>query len=183
MYGAEESELITLEQSYRSTRQIVEFTREMIPGGEAIVPFNREGAMPEVHLVGDADELHVSLEATIGQLRVDGYESIAVICKTAEESLEAYERLSAKLPAKLIKKTTLSFEKGVHVIPAYLAKGVEFDAVLIYDGSDRRYTREAERKLFYTACTRAMHLLRVYSIGEPSRFVQEAAKSTYTLLP
>ncbi|MCH1639310.1 UvrD-helicase domain-containing protein [Paenibacillus timonensis] len=183
LYGAEESELITLEQSYRSTRQIVEFTREMIPGGEAIVPFNREGAMPEVHLVGDADELHVSLEATIGQLRVDGYESIAVICKTAEESLEAYERLSAKLPAKLIKKTTLSFEKGVHVIPAYLAKGVEFDAVLIYDGSDRRYTREAERKLFYTACTRAMHLLRVYSIGEPSRFVQEAAKSTYTLLP
>jgi DNA helicase II / ATP-dependent DNA helicase PcrA len=183
LYGAEESELITLEQSYRSTRQIVEFTREMIPGGEAIVPFNREGAMPEVHLVGDADELHVSLEATIGQLRADGYESIAVICKTAEESLEAYERLSAKLPAKLIKKTTLSFEKGVHVIPAYLAKGVEFDAVLIYDGSDRRYTREAERKLFYTACTRAMHLLRVYSIGEPSRFVREAAKSTYTLLP
>lgn len=183
LYGAEESELITLEQSYRSTRQIVEFTREMIPGGEAIVPFNREGAMPEVHLVGDADELHVSLEATIGQLRADGYESIAVVCKTAEESLEAYERLSAKLPAKLIKKTTLSFEKGVHVIPAYLAKGVEFDAVLIYDGSDRRYTREAERKLFYTACTRAMHLLRVYSIGEPSRFVREAAKSTYTLLP
>ncbi|MDU2239004.1 MAG: RNA polymerase recycling motor HelD [Paenibacillus sp.] len=183
LYGAEESELITLEQSYRSTRQIVEFTREMIPGGEAIVPFNREGAMPEVHLVGDADELHASLETTIGQLRADGYESIAVICKTAEESLEAYERLSAKLPAKLIKKTTLSFEKGVHVIPAYLAKGVEFDAVLIYDGSDRRYTREAERKLFYTACTRAMHLLRVYSIGEPSRFVREAAKSTYTLLP
>lgn len=183
LYGAEESELITLEQSYRSTRQIVEFTREMIPGGEAIVPFNREGALPEVHLVSDADELHASLEATIGQLRADGYESIAVICKTAEESLEAYERLSAKLPAKLIKKTTLSFEKGVHVIPAYLAKGVEFDAVLIYDGSDRRYTREAERKLFYTACTRAMHLLRVYSIGEPSRFVREAAKSTYTLLP
>lgn len=183
LYGAEESELISLEQSYRSTRQIVEFTREMIPGGEAIVPFNREGAMPEVRLVGDADELLASLEATIGQLRADGYESIAVICKTAEESLEAYERLSAKLPAKLIKKTTLSFEKGVHVIPAYLAKGVEFDAVLIYDGSDRRYTREAERKLFYTACTRAMHLLRVYSIGEPSRFVREAAKSTYTLLP
>lgn len=183
LYGAEENELISLEQSYRSTRQIVEFTREMIPGGEAIVPFNREGAMPEVRLVGDADELLASLEATIGQLRADGYESIAVICKTAEESLEAYERLSAKLPAKLIKKTTLSFEKGVHVIPAYLAKGVEFDAVLIYDGSDRRYTREAERKLFYTACTRAMHLLRVYSIGEPSRFVREAAKSTYTLLP
>jgi DNA helicase II / ATP-dependent DNA helicase PcrA len=183
LYGAEESEQITLVQSYRSTRQIVEFTREMIPGGETIVPFNREGTLPEVHLVGDVDELHASLETTIGQLRADGYESIAVICKTAEESLDTYERLSAKLPVKLIKKTTLSFEKGVHVIPAYLAKGVEFDAVLIYDGSDRKYTREAERKLFYTACTRAMHLLRVYSMGEPSRFIREAAKSTYILFP
>jgi len=183
LYGAEESELITLEQSYRSTRQIVEFTREMIPGGEAIVPFNREGEMPEVHLVDDIEELHASLEAMIGQLRADGYESIAVICKTAEESKQAYDRLSAKLPAKLIKKTTLSFEKGVHVIPAYLAKGVEFDAVLIYDGSDRKYTREAERKLFYTACTRAMHLLRIYSVGEPSRFIREASKSTYILVP
>ncbi len=155
----------------------------MIPGGEAIVPFNREGEMPEVHLVDDADKLHASLEAMIGQLRADGYESIAVICKTAEESKQAYDRLSAKLPAKLIKKTTLSFEKGVHVIPAYLAKGVEFDAVLIYDGSDRKYTREAERKLFYTACTRAMHLLRIYSVGEPSRFIRGASKSTYILVP
>lgn len=183
LYGAEESELITLEQSYRSTRQIVEFTREMIPGGEAIVPFNREGAKPEVHRIADIDALHSSIEDLISRLRADGYESIAVICKTAEESLEAYERLSAKLPAKLIKKTTLSFEKGVHIIPAYLAKGVEFDAVLIYDGSERKYTREAERKLFYTACTRAMHLLRIYSVGEPSRFIREAAQSTYTLLP
>lgn len=181
LYGVEESELITLEQSYRSTRQIVEFTREMIPGGEAIVPFNREGEKPEVHVVPDRAMLQVSLQETIGRLRAEGFESIAVICKTAEESLEAYERLGEKLPVKLIKKTTLSFEKGVHIIPAYLAKGVEFDAVLIYDGSDRKYTREAERKLFYTACTRAMHLLRVYSLGEPSRFIREAGPATYVL--
>ncbi|MNN95196.1 Helicase IV [compost metagenome] len=82
---------------------------------------------------------------------------------------------------KLIKKTTLSFEKGVHIIPAYLAKGVEFDAVLIYDGSNEKYTREAERKLFYTACTRAMHLLHIFSIGAPSRFISEVEQSTYEL--
>ncbi|MGG6311287.1 RNA polymerase recycling motor HelD [Paenibacillus macerans] len=183
LYGAEESELIILEQSYRSTRQIVEFTREMIPGGEAIVPFNREGEKPVVQLVSDRAELHASLEETIGKLRGEGFESIALICKTAEESLAAYHDLSAKLTVKLIKKTTLSFEKGVHIIPAYLAKGVEFDAVLIYDGSDRKYTREAERKLFYTACTRAMHLLRIYSLGEPSRFVRETSPARFALHP
>lgn len=58
-----------------------------------------------------------------------------------------------------------------------MAKGVEFDAVLIYDASAGQYSRESERKLFYTACTRAMHLLYIYSLGEPSPFVtgQDAA--------
>ena len=181
LYGTEDSDLITLEQSYRSTRQIVEFTREMIPGGQAIIPFNREGEKPQVHPVAEEKELHASIVKRIGQLRSDGFETIAIICKTAEESQEVYERLQGELTVRLIKKTTLSFEKAVHIIPAYLAKGVEFDAVLIYDGSDRKYTREAERKLFYTACTRAMHLLDIYALGEPSRFIREAPASTYTI--
>ncbi|MNC67809.1 Helicase IV [compost metagenome] len=89
--------------------------------------------------------------------------------------------MSKQLEVKLIKKTTLSFEKGIHVIPAYLAKGVEFDAVLIYDGSNESYTRESERKLFYTACTRAMHELHIFYVGEPSRFILEADSSQYIL--
>lgn len=179
LYGESESEVIKLVQSYRSTREIVEFTRAMVPGGEAIVPFNRPGEKPEVITASGIADLHGRLREDIGALRSEGYETIAVICKTAAESLEAYEELSGDLPVKLIKKTTLSFEKGIHIIPAYLAKGVEFDAVLIYNGSDRNYTREAERKLFYTACTRAMHLLHIYSLGEPSRFIQEAGKAAY----
>ncbi|SDF78062.1 DNA helicase-2 / ATP-dependent DNA helicase PcrA [Fontibacillus panacisegetis] len=179
LYGEEESELITLVQSYRSTREIVEFTRSMIPGGEVIVPFNRDGEKPVVQLINHAAELHEELIRQIFNLKSEGYEMIAVICKTAAESLAAYEALSPSLQVKLIKKTTLSFEKGVHIIPAYLAKGVEFDAVFIYDGSNEKYTREAERKLFYTACTRAMHLLHIFSLGLPSRFISEADQSTY----
>ncbi|MCA1294284.1 UvrD-helicase domain-containing protein [Paenibacillus sp. alder61] len=182
LYGEEQSELITLVQSYRSTREIVEFTRGMIPGGEAIVPFNREGEKPEVRVLDDVAELNGRIRQDIEGLRAEGYDMIAVICKTAAESQQAYEALSKDLPVKLIKKTTLSFEKGIHIIPAYLAKGVEFDAVLIYDGSDEKYTREAERKLFYTACTRAMHLLHVYSVGTPSRFVRESREDTYILV-
>ena len=37
------------------------------------------------------------------------------------------------LPLRLIGKETVSFEQGVVVIPSYLAKGVEFDAVILYD--------------------------------------------------
>ncbi|MOA19446.1 Helicase IV [compost metagenome] len=153
----------------------------MIPSGEAIVPFNRDGDQPEVQTVHDVQEIHDEIIQQISSLKSEGYENIAVICKTAAESLNAYEALSSDIQVKLIKKTTLSFERGVHIIPAYLAKGVEFDAVLIYDGSNTKYTREAERKLFYTACTRAMHLLHIYSQGKPSRFITEADPATYVI--
>jgi len=179
LYGPDNSEQIVLQQSYRSTREIVEFTRGMLPGGEAIIPFNRAGEKPEVIVVPDQAELYTQIKEDITALRNEGYESIAVICKTAEESKEVHEHLAKGLETRLIKKTTLSFEKGIHIIPAYLAKGVEFDAVLIFDGSNEKYTRESERKLFYTACTRAMHLLHVYSVGDPSRFVTETVQDSY----
>ncbi|UJF32774.1 ATP-binding domain-containing protein [Paenibacillus hexagrammi] len=82
---------------------------------------------------------------------------------------------------RLITKHSPEFDQGVLVIPSYLAKGVEFDAVLIYDGSQVRYGREHERKLFYTACTRAMHFLHIYALGEPSEFITSQHEETYAI--
>nr|WP_322348784.1 ATP-binding domain-containing protein [Paenibacillus albus] len=66
------------------------------------------------------------------------------------------------------------------MIPSYLAKGVEFDAVLVYDASDHPatgYQQERERRLFYTVCTRAMHELHLFVSGSErvSPFIGEAA--------
>ncbi|MEC0127963.1 RNA polymerase recycling motor HelD [Paenibacillus pabuli] len=183
LYGPENTELIELTRSYRSTQEIVEFTRGMVPGGDEIVPFNRSGEKPKVMVSSKVQEhLHV-ITSDLRHLIQEGYESVAVICKTAEESKDVHEALSEVLPAapKLIKKTTLAFERGVHIIPAYLAKGVEFDAVLIYDGSAEQYAQEHERKLFYTACTRAMHLLHVYCLGKPSPFITSQSEELYDM--
>ena len=182
IYGEEETELITLTQSYRSTKEIVEFTSKMVEHGEHIKPFNRGGEKPELYPMQDVPEMLNSISKKLTQLEQQGFESMAVICKTASEAKAVHEQLSAQHEAKLIKKTTLSFEKGIHIIPAYLAKGVEFDAVLIYNGSNESYTRESERKLFYTACTRAMHLLDIFYVGEPSRFMLEASPSYYKMI-
>jgi DNA helicase-2/ATP-dependent DNA helicase PcrA len=179
LYGADQTEMIRLTRSYRSTREIVEFTKGMVPGGEEIVPFNRSGDKPLVTVVADQAALHEQIAADIEELRAEGYDSIAVICKTAAESDEVVEALGNRLSLGLITKYTPSFEKGTLVLPAYLAKGVEFDAVIIYDGSKERYSREQERKLFYTACTRAMHLLHIYSVGELSPFITMQPSSTY----
>ncbi|MFD2700011.1 RNA polymerase recycling motor HelD [Paenibacillus shunpengii] len=181
IYSTDKAEVIRLTRSYRSTKEIVEFTKSLLPDGEAIVPFNREGEKPYVYKFGKRDEMEEAMVLKLEELQSQGYESIAVICKSAGQSLKVHERLHGKLSTvpKLIKKTTLGFEKGVQVIPAYLAKGVEFDAVIIYDGSAKAYSRESERKLFYTACTRAMHLLYIYSIGAVSPFISKVNPQLY----
>lgn len=179
LYDAEQTETYVLKRSYRSTRPIVEFTRGFIEGGEEIEPFNREGNKPTVTQVVDEDELAARVADRIRELQTAGYRTIAVICKTARESREAYEALHNDIPLRLIGKETSSFEAGTLVIPSYLAKGVEFDAVIIYNGSEEQYGREGERKLFYTACTRAMHELHIYCVGEMSPFISAAPSDTY----
>lgn len=179
LFEAEETEKIVLTRSYRSTREIVEFTRGLVAGGEAIELFNRGGRKPIVAAASSKSALAEMAAERIGRMRANGHRSIAVICKTAEESREAYEALKALTPLKLIGTETSSFEQGTVVIPSYLAKGVEFDGVVLYDASRAQYGRESERKLFYTACTRAMHELHVCHAGEPSPFLREVSPDTY----
>jgi DNA helicase-2/ATP-dependent DNA helicase PcrA len=114
-------------------------------------------------------------------LEACGYSSIAIICKTTRESKLAFDELGDRLAASLVSKETAMFKQGIVIIPAYLAKGVEFDAVVIYDGSDHVYHSELERQLFYTACTRAMHELRIVVKGKPNRFITSQHPDTYTI--
>lgn len=180
LYGEEEMSLFRLIRSYRSTREIVEFTKALLPN-EEIVPFERGGEKP--HLVKASYDVQRAsrIKEDLTALMAEGLDSIAVITKTAAESREAYEALAAQgcENLRLVTKETLTFEKGTLVIPAYLAKGVEFDAVLIYDASTQMYQRESERKLFYTACTRAMHRLLLYTTSDWSHFIQALDSSLY----
>ncbi|UVI32632.1 RNA polymerase recycling motor HelD [Paenibacillus spongiae] len=181
LFDPEETEKVTLMRSYRSTRPIVEFTSLLIPGGEAIEPFNRSGDKPTLTAVHNITELNSRIAARIEALQAEGYRTIAVICKTAAESRTAYEALQENIDIRLMERETTDFEQGVVVIPSYLAKGVEFDAVIVYDASARCYGRESERKLFYTVCTRAMHELHLYGVGEWSPFMTDEAKQCCTL--
>ena len=140
-------------------------------GGEKIEPFNRPGGIPTLTEAADAEELIAKVVDGIWELQGAGHQTIAVICKTAGESRRVWEELRQVLPIRLIEKETPSFEAGTLVIPSYLAKGVEFDAVVIFDTS--QYGRESERKLFYTACTRAMHELHLYTTGKGSPFLSK----------
>lgn len=172
LYGADETVAINLTRSYRSTKPIVEFTRGLVPNGERIEAFDRDGEKPLLTQLDSRAELHRSITSKVADLRKRQYRTIAIICKSAAESAAAYESLSDIEDLKLVKSGSIEYEQGVVVIPAYLAKGIEFDAVLIYDASAKNYGDDSLRRLFYTACTRAMHHLHLYCVGEPSPFLR-----------
>lgn len=183
LYGKEETGILRLAKSYRSTSEIVEFTKALLPGGEAIEAFSRSGGKPQlVPLEAGLEARARQMAALIGRLREGGSPSIAVICRTAAESLAAHTALLAAGAPRhlhLVTRDEISFRNTLVVIPVYLAKGLEFDAVIIWDGGDGVYGREEERKLFYTACTRAMNHLYVAYTGRKCRFLEAVEPSLY----
>lgn len=179
LYGPDETEVINIARSYRSTKPIIEFTRRLVPNGERIIPFDRDGERPALKQVADHEELHCSIVSKVAEFQGLGLNSIAIICKSAKESKRAYEALSGIDEIKLLKSNSIEYEQGVVVVPSYLSKGIEFDAVIIYDASENVYSDESLRRVFYTACTRAMHYLQLYSAGKPSPFLQNGLREGF----
>lgn len=179
LYGPDKTEVINIARSYRSTKPIIEFTRRLVPNGEGIIPFERDGERPALKQLVDQEELHSCIASKVSELRSLGLDSIAIICKSAEESLRAYQSLSSIDEIKLLKSNSIEYEQGVVVLPSYLSKGIEFDAVIIYDASEHVYGDESLRRIFYTACTRAMHQLQLFSVGEPSPFLRNVLQEGF----
>ncbi|MGN7388840.1 RNA polymerase recycling motor HelD [Sporosarcina sp. SAFN-015] len=179
LFGPDETEVINMTRSYRSTKPIIEFTRKLMPNGEQIIPFDREGELPKLQQVIDHAELHRHINEKVVHFQSIGYNTIAIICKSAEESRRAYEALTTIEDIKLLRKGSMEYEQGVVVVPAYLAKGIEFDAVIIYNASMHVYGEENLRRIFYTACTRAMHDLQLYSVGNPTPLLQTVPQGSF----
>ncbi|SCY69452.1 MULTISPECIES: RNA polymerase recycling motor HelD [unclassified Lysinibacillus] len=170
LYG-EQAEKMILTKSYRSTKQIIQLTAKILNDGSEVEAFNRTGPEPSITVVPNELELIDEITQNIHHLSAK-FETIAVICKTAAECSAVYGQLSNQVDIQLINHNTKQFKKGILLLPAYMAKGIEFDAVLIYNASAANYAKENERYYFYTACTRAMHELHIYSINKLTHFLQ-----------
>lgn len=161
--GAEEDSILPLHKSYRSTLEITEFARAILPEEAAgFEPVERHGEKPVLVEAAPAEELPLAVAREVQRLRAEGWESIAVICKTERESRELHASLNRALSgdrARLLTPGDREFSQGLLVLPSYLAKGLEFDAVVIHDAGAGRFGRLTERKLLYMACTRALHRL------------------------
>ncbi|MCL7749390.1 RNA polymerase recycling motor HelD [Halalkalibacter alkaliphilus] len=180
LYDEAEIERYELTQSYRSTKQIINFAKQIIDAD--IEPFNREGEKPKCWKTDSYDHMNETLIDRIEELK-KSYSTIAIICKTALESETLYDEIREKLDVRLMKKDSTGYESTVLIIPSYLAKGVEFDAVVVYNASQSSYNKETERKLLYTVCTRAMHSLDLLYVKEISTLLSAISNETYVQCP
>ncbi len=179
LMAEEDTAVWQLTTSYRSTRQIVEFSKRILLPEEAaaIRPFQRDGEAPKLVGCRDGAQLADTVAGDIRELLEQGHGTIGVIAKSAKECGNAAallkERLPDEVPLTHISGASAELPKGVSVLPSYLAKGIEFDAVIVWDASEARYGQERDRKLLYTVCTRALHALHVYYWGAPSSWLPQ----------
>ncbi|MBP1931748.1 RNA polymerase recycling motor HelD [Ammoniphilus resinae] len=173
LFGQTPTALFQMTKSYRSTHEIIEFTKGILQDPEPIETVGRSGDKPKMVAVPSEDLLATEIGKGVHELWQKGSKSIAIICKTESETRVAFETLKNKMDQEihLITKETFVFKGGLVVIPAYLAKGLEFDSVIIYNVGEKVYHRSTERKLLYTACTRALHHLFLYFTGEPTPLI------------
>ena len=151
---------VVLTKSYRSTANITNFTKDILDTHEPIEAIERIGENPTIYMVNE--NLTLKISEKINEMKNKGYKSIAVICKNKENSENLYSCLKEiNNDINLITSDKCEFKIGVNVISSYIAKGLEFDAVIIADGES--YLSIEDKHLFYTACTRALHELHIYT--------------------
>lgn len=163
---------IFLNKGYRSSYEINGFSQRILGVKRDFVSFERHETEPLVISKDTLDKHDDAIAREIADAAGRGHESVAVICKTAAEAEKLHARLKDRVNIKLVCSGGDEIEKGALVIPSYLAKGLEFDAVLASDVSAGNYSSELDRKLLYVTCTRALHRLALFHTGEKSPLLE-----------
>jgi len=162
------SNLIELNKGYRTTAQISDTSNYVLnelgkSNSECIA---RDG---EEISFNESSNLDIDLLKQIEMYLDKKYKTIAVICKDSKETDLVHKKLT-KLGLNIhkISEEDLTYNGGLCIMPTYLSKGLEFDAVIIYDANDKKYNSEStiDMKLLYVAITRALHELSINYNGE-----------------
>lgn len=175
----EKGEMLTLELSYRTSVEIMDAANKVIatlkdPKLIPAKPVIRHGDPVAVMNMLSRKEIAEDIADKIKGLRKQGFKSIAIICKTAKECEEMHSLFKkGKDSPYVITGREKEYKSGFLIVPSYLAKGLEFDAVFVADASAENYTTsELDTKLLYVALTRPLHKLYIYHIGERSKLLE-----------
>ena len=108
-------------------------------------------------------QVRETLENDIHLLKEEELNSIAIIGRTESDCVRIHKMLeNSNLPIQLLEEKEDMKKGSVVILPSYLSKGLEFDAVLIVTLEETYSDEEIDIKLLYVAMTRPMHRLYLY---------------------
>ncbi|WP_395317790.1 RNA polymerase recycling motor HelD [Fructilactobacillus frigidiflavus] len=166
--------LINLNRSYRSTYPITTFASSILPDGEHIEAFKRDGEKPVAYVEANPAASLNRLKKVI-TTKLELKDSVAIITKNRSEAEMLYRKLRKEFDPLLVSDTARTIDKKVVILPVYLAKGMEFDDIIGWDISQANYPDHHSLGILYTIMTRAMHSLTLISNQTISPLIPDKA--------
>ena len=165
-------EIMTLNKSYRSTYEITRFAKKIRPDIESEV-IERHGEQPQIlQYKGIEQELN-AISGLVSDFKKSKYKSLGIICKEEAQAFALYERFKGhKKDIHFLSHHSSAFVNGIIVTSAHMAKGMEFDEVIIPHAYTKNYKTEIDKSMLYVAVTRAMHRLSLTSPDEITGFIK-----------
>ena len=153
----ENSEIVKLNKSYRSTYEIIKFSEQILK--QDIEPIERHGELPKIIKCSTLEEELKQIENTIDNFNKSDYSTMGIICNTKSQAKQIYDKLKNKYEVNLLDIDSLEFKEGIIISTIHMSKGLEFDEIVIPMVDTNNYKSDYDRNLLYIACTRAMHKL------------------------
>jgi DNA helicase-2/ATP-dependent DNA helicase PcrA len=172
--GFSHVEIEPLKLSYRSTHEIIEFSRAVLgPLAAADAPeATRQGAPVELFELAHAGDAAAFLgEALRDLVGEEPSASIAIVARFPEQADVYYQALvrAEVRGVRRVAEQDFSFKPGIDVTDVRQVKGLEFDYVVLVDVTDNAYPDDDEaRHLLHIGATRAAHQLWLITGGKPS---------------
>lgn len=177
--GESELEYLTLQKTYRTTEEIMNAANHVIsqiedkmkcPLGE---PVMKQGNPVTIRQFASEEAMLAQIRYRIQDFESKQLRNIAIIGKTAEECIALQKAIGREDVHRITDKDS-EYQGGISVVPSYLSKGLEFDAVIIAHADEEHYTHsEVDTKLLYVCMTRAMNTLDVYSVEEITSLLKD----------
>jgi DNA helicase-2/ATP-dependent DNA helicase PcrA len=165
-----QADVVKLYRSYRSTKEITAFAQAILENA-GIIALERHGPPPTVRGFASNPEEAAEIVGLIADFRKTEHRSMGIICKTQAQANYLWGQLKGT-GAHLLTDESTRFPDGIMVTTVHLAKGLEFDEVIVPFVSAGNYRTEFDRRLLYIACTRAMHELHLLFTKEMSPLIK-----------
>jgi DNA helicase-2/ATP-dependent DNA helicase PcrA len=151
--------------SYRSSKEITKLFQQLVTQeAMTIVPIRNDGQTPVFTACKDQATYLQAIASFLEAIPAE--ETAVIITKTVQEVVA----LKQQLPLD----PTLFDLKKRRILAIDMAKGLEFDHVIIHNPTAERFQTERDRRILYTAISRGMKQVYLPYTGELTKLLRQA---------